>query len=70
MAYLGLLGWVPSANPPHRARWRPPGWAQRIVGWETHFEDVAPHIRAHPKLGEALGEAHLALAGQPLHAHK
>ena len=35
-----------------------------------HFpSDVAGLIHAHPTQGEALGEAHLALAGKPLHAH-
>ena len=43
--------------------------AQLIVGWEAHPEDVAPLLHAHPTQGEALGEAHLALAGSPLHAH-
>ena len=32
-------------------------------------EDVAPLVHAHPTQNEALGEAHLALAGKPLHAH-
>lgn len=45
------------------------GEAQLIVGWEAHPEDVAPLIHAHPTQNEALGEAHLALAGKPLHAH-
>lgn len=45
------------------------GEAQLIVGWEAHPEDVTPFIHAHPTQNEALGEAHLALAGQPLHAH-
>ena len=44
------------------------GEAQLIVGWEAHAEDVAPLIHAHPTQNEALGEAHLALAGKPLHA--
>ena len=26
-------------------------------------------VRPHPTQNEALGEAHLALAGKPLHAH-
>jgi dihydrolipoamide dehydrogenase len=26
-------------------------------------------VHAHPTQNEALGEAHLALAGKPLHAH-
>ena len=45
------------------------GEAQLINGWEAHPEDVAPHLHAHPTQNEALGEAHLALAGKPLHAH-
>ncbi len=45
------------------------GEAQLIYGWEAHAEDVAPLIHAHPTQSEALGEAHLALAGKPLHAH-
>ena len=32
-------------------------------------EDVAALVHAHPTQNEALGEAHLALAGKPLHAH-
>nr|WP_156165102.1 dihydrolipoyl dehydrogenase [Demequina silvatica] len=45
------------------------GEASLIVNWEAHPEDVAPLIHAHPTQNEALGEAHLALAGKPLHAH-
>lgn len=45
------------------------GEAQLIVGWEAFPEDVAAFIHAHPTQNEALGEAHLALAGKPLHAH-
>jgi dihydrolipoamide dehydrogenase len=45
------------------------GEAQLIVNWEAHPEDVAPLVHAHPTQDEALGEAHLALAGKPLHAH-
>lgn len=45
------------------------GEAQLIVNWEAHPEDVAPLIHAHPTMNEAIGEAHLALAGKPLHAH-
>lgn len=45
------------------------GEAQLIVSWEAHPEDVAPLIHAHPTQNEAMGEAHLALAGKPLHAH-
>jgi dihydrolipoamide dehydrogenase len=45
------------------------GEAQLIVNWEAHPEDVAPLVHGHPTQNEALGEAHLALAGKPLHAH-
>lgn len=45
------------------------GEAQLIYAWEATPEDVAPLIHAHPTQNEALGEAHLALAGKPLHAH-
>ncbi len=45
------------------------GEAQVIYGWEAHADDVAPLVHAHPTQNEALGEAHLALAGKPLHAH-
>jgi dihydrolipoamide dehydrogenase len=45
------------------------GEAQLICNWEAHPEDVAPLVHAHPTQTEALGEAHLALAGKPLHAH-
>ena len=45
------------------------GEAQLIVNWEAHPEDVAGLVHAHPTQNEALGEAHLALAGKPLHAH-
>lgn len=45
------------------------GEAQLIYGWEAHPDDVAPLVHAHPTQHEALGEAHLALAGKPLHAH-
>ena len=45
------------------------GEAQLIVSWEAHAEDVAALVHAHPTQNEALGEAHLALAGKPLHAH-
>ena len=34
-----------------------------------HPGDVAALIHAHPTQNEALGEAHLALAGKPLHVH-
>ncbi|MEN9747910.1 MAG: hypothetical protein RLZZ603_602 [Actinomycetota bacterium] len=45
------------------------GEAQLIVSWEAYPEDVATLIHAHPTQNEAMGEAHLALAGKPLHAH-
>ena len=45
------------------------GEAQLIVNWEAYPEDVATLVHAHPTQNEALGEAHLALAGKPLHAH-
>lgn len=45
------------------------GEAQLIHGWEGYPEDVAPLVHAHPTQHEALGEAHLALAGKPLHTH-
>ena len=43
--------------------------AQLIYGWEAYPDDVASLIHAHPTQTEAVGEAHLALAGKPLHAH-
>jgi len=43
--------------------------AQLIFNWEADANDVAQFIHAHPTLSEAMGEAHLALAGKPLHAH-
>ncbi len=45
------------------------GEAQLIYAWEAYPEEVATLIHAHPTQNEALGEAHLALAGKPLHAH-
>jgi len=45
------------------------GEAQLIYNWEALPSDVAALIHAHPTQNEALGEAHLALAGKPLHAH-
>ena len=45
------------------------GESQLIVNWEAYPEDVASLVHAHPTQSEALGEAHLALAGKPLHAH-
>lgn len=43
--------------------------AQLIFNWEASADDVSPLIHAHPTLSEAMGEAHMALAGKPLHAH-
>ena len=43
--------------------------AQLIYNWEAAATDVAPLLHAHPTLSEAMGEAHMALAGKPLHAH-
>ena len=45
------------------------GEAQLIYNWEATPIDVAKLIHAHPTQNEAMGEAHLALAGKPLHAH-
>lgn len=45
------------------------GEASVIVNWEAYPEDVAQFIHAHPTQNESLGEAALALAGKPLHAH-
>jgi dihydrolipoamide dehydrogenase len=43
--------------------------AQLITNWEALPEEVAQLIHPHPTLSETLGEAHLALAGKPLHSH-
>lgn len=45
------------------------GEAQLIYNWEALPSEVASLIHAHPTQNEALGEAHLALAGKPLHVH-
>ena len=45
------------------------GEAQLIVNWEAFPEEVASLLHAHPTMNEAIGEAHMALAGKPLHAH-
>ncbi|RIV38484.1 dihydrolipoyl dehydrogenase [Micromonospora radicis] len=45
------------------------GEAQLIYNWEAYPGEVAQLVHAHPTQNEALGEAHLALAGKPLHAH-
>ena len=38
-----------------------------ITNWEATAADVAALIHPHPSLSEAIGEAHLALAGKALH---
>jgi dihydrolipoamide dehydrogenase len=43
--------------------------AQLIYNWEALPEEVASLIHPHPTQSEAIGEAHLALAGKPLHMH-
>jgi dihydrolipoamide dehydrogenase len=43
--------------------------AQLIYNWEAYPTDVAQLVHMHPTQGEAIGEAHLALAGKPLHSH-
>ena len=43
--------------------------AQLIYNWEAVPADVAQLIHPHPTQSEAIGEAHLALAGKPLHVH-
>ncbi|MGA9873673.1 MAG: dihydrolipoyl dehydrogenase [Rhodococcus sp. (in: high G+C Gram-positive bacteria)] len=45
------------------------GEAQLVVNWGAYPEEVAHLVHAHPTQSEAFGEAHLALAGKPLHAH-
>jgi dihydrolipoamide dehydrogenase len=45
------------------------GEAQLIYNWEAYPAEVASLVHAHPTQAEAIGEAHLALAGKPLHAH-
>jgi dihydrolipoamide dehydrogenase len=42
---------------------------QLIYNWEAFPADVAKLIHPHPTQSEAIGEAHLALAGKPLHFH-
>nr|WP_218860539.1 dihydrolipoyl dehydrogenase [Petropleomorpha daqingensis] len=43
--------------------------AQLIYNWEALPDEVATLIHPHPTQSEAVGEAHLALASKPLHAH-
>jgi len=40
---------------------------QLIYNWEALPSDVAQYIHPHPTLNEVIGEAHLTLAGKPLH---
>jgi dihydrolipoamide dehydrogenase len=42
---------------------------QLIYNWEALPSEVAQLIHPHPTQSEAVGEAHLALAGKPLHVH-
>jgi dihydrolipoamide dehydrogenase len=43
--------------------------AQLIYNWEALASEVATLIHPHPTQSEAIGEAHLLLAGKPLHVH-
>ncbi|SDU65247.1 dihydrolipoyl dehydrogenase [Jiangella alkaliphila] len=43
--------------------------AQLIYNWEALPDEVAQLVHPHPTQSEALGEAHMALAGKPLHVH-
>jgi dihydrolipoamide dehydrogenase len=43
--------------------------AQLIYNWEAMAGEVAQLIHPHPTQSEAIGEAHLLLAGKPLHVH-
>jgi len=43
--------------------------AQLIYNWEALPSEGAQLIHTHPTQSEVIGEAHLALAGKPLHAH-
>jgi len=42
---------------------------QLIYNWDAEPSDVAKLIHPHPTQSEIIGEAHLALAGKPLHFH-
>jgi dihydrolipoamide dehydrogenase len=44
--------------------------AQLIYNWEALGSEVAQLIHPHPTQSEAIGEAHLLLAGKPLHVHE
>ncbi|MPZ72309.1 MAG: dihydrolipoyl dehydrogenase [Nitriliruptorales bacterium] len=43
--------------------------AQLITAWGALPSEVAALVHPHPTLAEAMGEAHLAAAGTPFHAH-
>lgn len=43
--------------------------AQLIYNWQALPSEVAQLIHPHPTQSEAIGEAHLLLAGKPLHVH-
>jgi dihydrolipoamide dehydrogenase len=43
--------------------------AQLIYNWEALPSEVAQLVHPHPTQTEAIGEAHMALAGKPLHVH-
>jgi len=43
--------------------------AQLIYNWEALPSEVAALVHPHPTQTEAIGEAHMALAGKPLHLH-
>ncbi|KIH96672.1 dihydrolipoamide dehydrogenase [Streptomonospora alba] len=43
---------------------------QLIYNWEALPSEVAQLVHPHPTQSEAIGEAHLALAGKPLHVHE
>ncbi len=45
------------------------GEAMLIYNWEAFPAEVAQLIHPHPTQSEGIGEAHLALAGKPLHVH-
>jgi dihydrolipoamide dehydrogenase len=44
--------------------------AQLIYNWEALPSEVAQLVHPHPTQSEAIGEAHLLLAGKPLHVHE
>jgi dihydrolipoamide dehydrogenase len=43
--------------------------AQLIYNWEALPGEVAALIHPHPTQSEAIGEAHMLMAGKPLHVH-